>query len=99
MPDNCVSVPRGFYFPHKKQWAHFASTIVEIFHFIRGQKQKVYHIFNHCEDAKQKGHFYNSEQNCFEQQKRHVVDSAGIEGQIIADVLQKEGIFVVQQKY
>eukprot|EP00957_Ditylum_brightwellii_P064393 4887548-Ditylum_brightwellii.AAC.1 len=50
--------------------AHFVSIIVEVFHFTRGQKQKVYRIVNHCEDAKQKGHYYNGEQNCLEQQKR-----------------------------
>eukprot|EP00957_Ditylum_brightwellii_P120962 9226190-Ditylum_brightwellii.AAC.1 len=48
-----------------------------LFHFTRGQKQKVYHIFNRCEDAQEQGHY----------------DNAGIEGQIIADVLKKGGNF------
>eukprot|EP00957_Ditylum_brightwellii_P169821 12925931-Ditylum_brightwellii.AAC.1 len=59
-----------------------------------GTKQKVYRIFNRCEDAQEQGNYHNGEQNCFECQKRPVVNSAGIQGQIIADVLQKRREFL-----
>eukprot|EP00957_Ditylum_brightwellii_P128442 9795878-Ditylum_brightwellii.AAC.1 len=54
----------------------------------KNQRQKIYGVFNCCEDARDKNLYYDGERNAFIRESKHVLDSSGTEGQIIADVLQ-----------
>eukprot|EP00957_Ditylum_brightwellii_P072271 5493299-Ditylum_brightwellii.AAC.1 len=59
----------------------------------KNQRQKIYKVFNYCEDARVKRLYYDGERNAFVRESKRVLDSSGIEGQIIANVLQNGGNF------
>ena len=52
---------------------------------------KVYQVFNQCIDACYEGTYYNGERNAFVREQSCVINSNGIKGQIIADILQNGG--------
>eukprot|EP00957_Ditylum_brightwellii_P111679 8518302-Ditylum_brightwellii.AAC.1 len=51
----------------------------------------IYCVFHRCEDARKENKHYNGERNTFARAGRRLLESHGIEGQTIADVLQNSG--------
>eukprot|EP00957_Ditylum_brightwellii_P162372 12363923-Ditylum_brightwellii.AAC.1 len=75
-------------FPEKHVWPEAVLLCKAVLKLTRNQLPKVCQVFNRCVDARYEGTYYNGERNAFVREQVRVIDSNGIEGQIIVDVLQ-----------
>eukprot|EP00957_Ditylum_brightwellii_P077012 5852999-Ditylum_brightwellii.AAC.1 len=71
-----------FDFPPREEWKDLVNLLASYFELTKGQKQKVYCVFNHCEDDKSKGKLYDGERNSFICEKLCAINSSGIESQL-----------------
>eukprot|EP00957_Ditylum_brightwellii_P160455 12215593-Ditylum_brightwellii.AAC.1 len=80
-------------FPSKSTWKDAVCWVQESLSLNKNQQQKIYSVFNCCEDAREKNLYYDDEWNTFVRESNRVLDSSGIKGQIIANMLQNSDIF------
>eukprot|EP00957_Ditylum_brightwellii_P133489 10177201-Ditylum_brightwellii.AAC.1 len=81
------------FFPPKSTWKDAICWVQESPSLNNHQRQKIYRVFSNCEDAREKNLYYDGKQNTFVRESKRVLGSSGIEGQIIANVLQNGGNF------
>eukprot|EP00957_Ditylum_brightwellii_P138606 10564361-Ditylum_brightwellii.AAC.1 len=59
----------------------------------KNQALKIYKVFNCCEDIRGEGKPYDGKQNLFTRPERKILESDGIEGKVIVNILQSGGNF------
>jgi len=78
-------------FPPKRLWADAVEIIKSFFQLSKRQEPIIYRVFTRCEEERNRRNLYDGKRSSFVRADRRLLDAKGIEGQIMADVLQNGG--------
>ena len=80
-------------FPAKEDWKNAASTVCQMVNFKKDQRRRIYHIFNLCEEARERGERYEGARQSKMILSNRAFGTEGVQVQIMGDVLEHGGGF------